>query len=583
MEKKVLFAALLSSFFLCGCLAPKALDGERINIESLTFHPSGILEFSGSYDDGAWGLTGVRGRIDGEAIKLDGTAEFWGGEDEFAHRIVVPSRIKEVSFGSKVIWRREEKKAELPEKNIAENAVEKEPEKEVEKEPEKMVDKLAAEGNTDNDLPEVEPDDPDADRKENAPELAYTTLKIGGTGAFAMKVEWLSFEYIFWGASAGKKLPAETQVKHLAKFNAAEVNRYQNLETLEIKGTAYEKIDFTGLSLPKLKKLVIDNGAAVGLETVELPSLEEFYLNDTRTVPLGKVALPPSLPKLHTAGIQAFAGNFDFNSLIGKPVERLKINGDCFNFAFLKSLPLKELKFSGFTAGKGELDVLRALPLKKLKLHPLRPLADWSFLSVLKLEHLDLQVASASNFSPALLKNMPLKSLRIMSSSPANWDEDWELCRQLPLDELILCNARIPAKFLMGSGVKKLALFHCAWHISDPFTLLNDLPELRHLAVWRIVQYQDDKPLQMLDSQLDWGKFTGRRLESLCISGYDINFLQQLPEVKRFGILESDKGQIRMSKLRDRDFEILNLPQFVDNRHPSVKGKAAANGLTADW
>jgi hypothetical protein len=282
-------------------------------------------------------------------------------------------------------------------------------------------------------------------------------------------------------------------------------------------------------------------------------------------------------------GIQAFAGNFDFNSLVGKPVERLKINGDCFDFAFLKNLPLEELKFSGFTAVRGELAVLRTLPLKKLKLHPLRPVADWSFLADLKLEHLDVKVASSGNFSPALLTSMPLKTLRIMSSTPVDWDDSWEQCRQLPLEELILCNGKVPAKFLPASKVKKLALFHCAWHVDDPFVLLNNLPELRHLAVWRIVQYRDGKPVQMLDNQLDWGKFTGSSVESLCISGCDINFLQQLPGVKRFGILESGKGQIRMSKLHDRKFEILNLPPFVDNRHPSVKGKTAANGLTADW
>ena len=95
---------------LNGCMAPKNLDGSKIKIESMKFYDSGILEFSGRYDDGSWGVTGIRGKISGNAIVLDGMAEFWGGEESFFHRIVVPSRIKEVRFGKNVIWKREDKK-----------------------------------------------------------------------------------------------------------------------------------------------------------------------------------------------------------------------------------------------------------------------------------------------------------------------------------------------------------------------------------------------------------------------------------------------------------------------------------------
>ena len=554
-----------------GCFAPREINSDCFELEKVKFYNAGVLEFSGRYNDGSWGISSLRGKIDGSSIILSGKTEFWGGEELIAHRIAVPPRINEVKVGKLVIWKRDEKKAAVPTETAAVAVPEKT----------SAIDK--------EELPAVEPEkeiadkvDKNVDNTDNT-DIPITHLKIGSTRAAVMEVRFLAFEDIFWGSVIPQDIAEGTHIKHFETVDVKELNKYKDAEVLEIKGIPYVRIDLTGLSLPELKRLVIDGGETVGLHSAELPALEEFYLNDIRTVPLGKISLPEQLPNLHTVGIQAFVGNFDFDSLRGKQIVRLNIHGDCFRFDFLRGMPLEDLKFSGFTAGQGDLDVLKTLPLKQLKLAPHRPISDWSFLNGMKLRLLDISCSSTSNFSPTLLKDMPLEVLRIAVSSPTDWDKAWENCRQLPLEEVVLRNARIPEKFLTSIPLERAAFIHCAWHIADPLTLLNKMTSVKHLAIRRIILWQNGRAVQMLDEQLEWNKFTGKQLESLSIANSDINFLQQLPNVKKMAVRESEKKQIKMSRLRDRTFEILSLPPQTDSKHPSISIERSIEYPAAEW
>lgn len=585
MEWKIYRAlTIVAAFVLCGCFAPKAVDGEKIKISNTLFHESGILDLRGEYQDGAWGIVSMRGKIDGKAIVLSGSAEYWGGSKDIVHRLVIPERIEEVRFDKNVLWKRQE--LVKAEKSPAAPPAEPVPPVPV------IPEKAAAAVVPDNEKSENE--NSSGKEETEVPAAVDNTVKITRLkageegGCFSLEMRWMPFEEIFWGTLPDKKTQKNT-VKHIPAADVSKINKYADLEVLEIKGTVYVPLDLTGLDLPKLKKLVIDNGEVKGLSTVKLPELEEFYLNDTRTVPLGKIALPENMPHLHTVGIQAFAGNFDFNSLAGKPLKKLWINGDCTRFEFLEGMKLEELKFNGFTARNRELDVLKGMPLKKLKLAPLRSLSDWSFLRGLPLTVLDINVTGGTAFSPALLKDMPLEILRL-TAGQIDWDKEWGLCRNLPLKELILRGARVPEKFLQSSGIERLALMGCVFYSDrNPAEFFNRLPALRHLAVLRLHQYrQQDRSMRLADFQLDWKKFSGRMLESIFISADNINFLRFFPAVKRVSVWKSTSPEIKMDMLKNREFEILNLPVNVPRiaipRSINVKNfPVPPDNLTAEW
>lgn len=516
---------VLAALLFGGCLAPEALEEQFFVLEKAEYKdPGGILTFNGTYQKKQWGIKELRGRISGEALELYGTAEFWGGEKKISHQITVPERINQVRIGSRILWERQPVKKEIV---------------------------PAAET-----VPE---------EKKVASDPAIRQLMIGGNNIGHLKVDFADFREIFWKEESSEinSLP-EIKVIETAdgnfKFDCLAINKdYPSLEILAIRGgKSLRQIDLTGLALPELKKLILDNVEVTGLEKVVLPALQEFYLNDFRHVPLGRISLPADLPELHTAGIQSFAGNFDFASLIGKPLKKLWLNGDCSDFAFLQNMPLEELKLTGFRGLPGKLDLLQKLPLKKLCLKPLQ-MNDWSFLAGLKLQLLEIRCAGENNFSPELLKDMPLEVLRL-TPSYRDYGDKWTSCRELPLKELILQGGTVPEKFLWNSRIERLGLYHCRWHLTNPVPLFNHLPQLKHLAVWRIFQVKNPRRTALLDRRVQWKNFAGRELESLCISAEKLDFISGLPRLKRLMIKDGKNITVLPEVLQKRDFEILHSP-----------------------
>ena len=382
MRKNLFFLILLLAG---GCLAPEALDEKFFVVDRTAYQQSsGILEIDGSYQRRSWGISEIRGRVAGETVELYGKVGFWGGEKTIAHQIKVPDKVNEVKIGDRSIWRRNPEKTEKTPPVQRDTAV-------------------------------IQP----AEEVKTAKVVKH--LKCGGDEIGRLNVAFADYFSVFWGEPVISGDPAG-RVAEIVKYDGSanidieKLNTFADLEVLEIKGgSGSRQIDLAGLKLLKLKKLVLENIEVTGLDRAQIPALEEFYLSDLRYVPVGKVALPPDLPELHTAGIQSFAGNFDFASLKGKPLKRLWINGDCTDFGFLKNMPLEELKLTGFRGFSGKLDVLHTLPLKKLRLTPVR-MNDWSFLAGLKLQLLDIKYSADSNFSPELLKDMPLEVLRLTTS-----------------------------------------------------------------------------------------------------------------------------------------------------------------------
>ncbi|MBE6364463.1 MAG: hypothetical protein E7053_01775 [Lentisphaerae bacterium] len=550
----------------CGCAAPKALDENYFCLDEVRFIEPGILELNGEYAETAWGILELRGKVEKDTLTLSGTVEFWG-DDTIQHRITIPESVNIVKCGNKILWTRGE--------NL----------------------QTAIAGGSSPESAPVTASTPETPDGENGnPPVAnekdsVTHLMIGGNSFNKFRPRWPGFENIFFGeppvvpdqVATIRQIGADNAIYN---FNGQTINEFQNLEVLEIRGTTYIRhADLSGLSLPKLRVLVLDQIEVTGLESANLPALEEFYLNDMRTVPLGKISLPAGLDNLHTVGIQAYIGNFDFSSLAGKPLTALWVISDCKNFEFLRGMPLKHLQLNGFSPEPGALEVLRSLPLESLSLQPFRAINDWNFLSGLRLKRISINVSGSRDFSLSLLRHMPLEVLRIKGLT-ADVSDAWMNCCNLPLKELVLFNCRVPEAFLRTKPIESIALYQCLWPMDDPLALLNNLPGVKHLAVWRMIKLHNGRQYGMMDRALNWNNFIGRGVESLCISTADLNFLQKFPGIKKVFIREINTPPV-MESLSGREFEIFSLPfkyqQEITRCNIKITGLPRLDMLTADW
>ena len=524
---------LLITLVISGCTSSSVIDLKHLYFSRIVYHDdTGKLDIRGDYREKDWGLDKVQAAVYGNRIELS-AARKSGASGKISCRITVLPDVDEVRFCGKTVWRRPESLQVKDGENVKSTAVAGEEQKNI-----------------------------------AVPEKKETVrhLKIGSERFFTLKPENMTFKEIFWGREEAHS-PVEGSVKKLGdgkslpQLSGQMLNEYPELEILEIKGNVWDVADLTGLSLPKLKKLVIDSVEVTGLNSVDLPELEEFYLNDRRSVPLGKIALPEKMGNLHTVGIQAFSGNFDFDSLAGKPVKNLRIHGDCRRFDFLKDLPLENLHLSGFVADDGALELLRGLPLRTLSLHPHRTMNDWGFLSGLtRLEFLDISCRGGSGFSPRLLSGLPLKILRFKGNG-FDYGEAWMSCRKLPLEELILRNTAVPEKLLLELPLRRLALYeYCSWHIAEPVVLFNRLPELRHLVVMDCILSGGNR--EIIDRRMNWKIFRNRQLESLSFSGGNIDFVRNLPELSRLAVRNSGKQTISPAALAGRTMEVLIFPDM---------------------
>ena len=514
MIKIRFFLLILLGTVLCGCFSPRELKSYDINIKRAELSASGTLEIEGNYLEKSWGISDLRGKVSGDAIILYGSAEY-GKDNRIYYRIPkLPSGINQIRIGKKTIWNRLEKAAALP-------AVEKKSE-------EKSV-------------------------KQNE-EKKITHLRIGRNAAVPPTVNFTEFTEIFWRSKV-RENSSGTQIKFQDVLNpdAGQLNDLSDLEILEIFGTpSLRNIDFSGIKLPNLKKLVLYDIEVSGLEKASFPSLQEFRIDDFRQVPLGKVSLPENLPELSSVSIQAFAGNFNFETLRGKPVKKLKIHGDFGKMGFLSGMPVEELKLSGFRSMPGELEILSSLPLKKLKLSSSR-VSQWGFLRGMKLNFLDIEVIGANDFSPELLRGMPLETLRIYSNR-RDWGKEWQKCGKLPLKEFILKGGVVPEKFLLHAKIEKLALLNCFWGDTDPVMFFSRMPELKHLAVWKIIGKKSDVPI---DYSVRWHRIGNKKLESLRVTAKNVNFVKFFPSLTRLAVQQQGKYKISLFPLANRTFECL--------------------------
>ena len=487
---KKIFALLLipAVCWLAGCSSVPQVEMKFLNIQKVHYHDSGKLDIRGVYTQKGFGLRTITAEVKGDAVELSAIpAE--NGKNKISSRITVPPEVKIVRFGGKEIWRRS------PAKVPVKNAVGKE-KKVAASVPEKASVKAAipapaapAPAASAPAAPAEVRKEPDAEKRSELPEVV-TVLQINAEDFFEFKYEEIAFGELFWGSSP-KNPSGKSGVKQLGSrkepvdFNAAEINKFQDLQCLKIKGNTWDSCDFAGLSLPNLKILIIDDIEVKNLDKAHLPALEEFYLHDRRFESTGRITLPEKLERLHSAGIQSFAGNFEFSSLQNKPVKTLRIHSDLKRFDFLKGMPVEKLQLSGFTAAAGSLDILREVPLKSLIIAPYR-MNDWNFLAGMKLQKLEILSRTNGNFTPALLKDMPLESLRLRFP-PQQYDNEWLLCVGLPLKELVLVNAVVPEKFLLKNRtIESLATVNCRWKFAEPPIIFSRMPELRHLAAWQI-------------------------------------------------------------------------------------------------
>ena len=554
----IVFAVVLLG--VSGCFSVPLAEVEFLNIQRVTYHKNGKLDIRGTYTQKGMGLTPVNAVVKGDTIELTALPDE-KGQKRIASRITVPENVNTVVFCGKKIWERP--KAKIPAKKVV-------PETVPEKKPEPVKTPPAPSAKETVSAP-VAPVPAEVDPVEKKPE-AITALHINAADFFELKFNELSFEELFWGRSTQTSAVVSSGVKQLGsrkepvEFNVAKINEFQDLEVLKIKGNTWDSCDLAGLSLPKLKLLVIDDIEVRGLDKVDLPALEEFYLNDRRSAPVSKVALPEKLDKLHTVGIQSFAGNFDYASLKGKPVKELRIHSDLRRFEFLENLPVEKLQISGFTAASGSLDVLRKLPLKTLIIAPYR-MSDWNFLVGMQLKKLDILSRTNGNFTPALFKGMPLESLRLRMP-PQEYDNDWLMCTALPLKELILYNAVIPEKFLLeNKNLESFAAVNCRWNFAEPPIIFGRMSGLRHLAVWQIIYQTDGQEPRIIDRKISWDRCSNRKIRSLAVGVPNPGFIRQMPEVDKVAVRLPAEEVIRVNGLANRRFEVF----FCPDASPAIR------------
>lgn len=546
-----LFFILLGIMF-CGCFADRELKEEYFGVKRAGLTASGALEIEGSYLESSWGITELRGKVSGDTITLYGTVSHGRSNKIFRRLEKLPPHIKKVKVGSKVIWQRGKTS---------------------------VVQTIpAAKTPAANTAAAVPPE-----------KLPVTRIKIGSSAHLPEPVEFMEFTEIFWG----KELPPpfdpakEPGTKYFDGKNfpgIRAINDFPETEILEIIGTPeMRSIDLSPLDLPKLKKLQIYNVEVSGLEKAKLPALEIFRIDDFRQVPLGKVVLPENTPALHTVYIQSFAGNFDFDSLRGKPLKKLQIHGEFSSLDFLRGVKVEELKLSGFRMIPGMLDILDTLPLKKLKINT-RRVNDWRFLKNLNLQLLDITVGSGSNFSPELLKNMPLEVLRLHSAY-IDYTSAWEKCRDLPLKEFILWGGVVPEKFLMDAKIEKLALCNSHWHNSRPELVFARMDNLKHLAAWRMILLQNGRPGILMDDYQKW-LYLPRNLESVRIPAANLYFMRRLPQVTNLALQNSGKQKVSLAPVSGRKFDklLLNFPEQDMQRYNVVeKCPRKRDVLASEW
>jgi hypothetical protein len=180
---------------------------------------------------------------------------------------------------------------------------------------------------------------------------------------------------------------------------------------------------------------------------------------------------------------------------------------------------------------------------------------------------------------------MPLEVLRIKGLT-ADVSEAWMNCCNLPLKELVLFNCRVPESFLRTKPIERIAVYQCYWPMDDPFALLNVLPGVKHLVVWRMIKLHNGRQYGFMDRALNWNNFVGRGVESLCISTADLNFLQKFPGIRKVFIRDINTPPV-MQSLCGREFEVFSLPfkyqQDINRCNIKITGKPRLDMLTADW
>ena len=116
MKNKInLLPSVLLMLVCTGCFSPKTMLEEYFGVESVKYHASGILEINGHYQESAWGVKEITGKVDKDVIILSGVAEF-GCDGAIASRMEIPGKINEVRFGNIVLWKRGQNGTVLPQR-----------------------------------------------------------------------------------------------------------------------------------------------------------------------------------------------------------------------------------------------------------------------------------------------------------------------------------------------------------------------------------------------------------------------------------------------------------------------------------
>lgn len=361
----------------------------------------------------------------------------------------------------------------------------------------------------------------------------------------------------------------------------------KTLQKLDLRGLA--AVRFNGEEFPVLKELYL-SGTVIGLHTLKAPRLKKLEIvNGSGWIPGEKfthsslrhrhgnsrpgrdgaelVALAAGLD-LDELKISMSRDEFDFSSIGKIRVRDLACVYNGTSLEFLRDQKIARLALSAPRLSGKAGAVLGTLPLKHLELTSGAGL-DYSFLQKLPLSFLSLSSRGKGKFSAAMLRFMPLETLRLDNVFAG--DADFRKMKFPELRELILSRTSFSRiDFLQGMpGLKNLALENCVFSpagltvrepdldyvcgdlISKEILKLGALENLRlgRVGVFAL-------PNRIINYDFPWERFKALKLKNLSVYAERGDFAKDFKHLERLKIDDISRhgispGQVRAGTVLD--------------------------------
>ena len=363
------------------------------------------------------------------------------------------------------------------------------------------------------------------------------------------------------------------------------------LQVLDLQ--ALRGVEFNGESFPELRELYL-SGAVINLASLNAPKLKKLHLINVEGGRPGDLfefsgngaLLRPILPAregvpkiaagknwaLDSLKITLKRQEFDFNSLKNIQIRELECFFDGNDLSFLKGKKMTKLVLNAPKVTGKSTALLGQLPLKELNI-ALGGGADYTFLGRLKLRSLSISGTGKSNFNVALLRKMPLQSLRLRNVFGGR--TDLTALKAPQLQELVLDNITFTKAGFLSTfpKLRSLALENCVFapagmslRTPDIDYLCGDrlskallgLAKLKNLRIGSIGVFAPGD--RLANYEFPWERFKVLHVENLSICTPRADFCKDFKSLKRLKIDDISRNGIDPHQVKvPRELDLLAL------------------------